>query len=165
MNEEFIYIQRIPYEEPYHLHLRFAATNGRFGGSLDIYINASDLKDIGEALMNFPQEVPDSYSYMIGSSNPEDRSAFYFALHTYTIGGLGHSALQIEIDNNENRPHGATCRFSIEAEPSAIRCLGKLLLNFYELKHSCLVWTPDGTGNELIEGAPWIPYDLGWEGS
>ncbi len=146
-----IQIRRFPYEEPYLVNLVFSASNGVLNGRLEYYCNASDLKDIGKALRSFPRKVPDEYSYEIGSTKPEDRFAYYFAIHAYTTDGSGHCALQIVIDNNGKRPDEEACRFSIKAEPSAINRLGALLITFSKLKHHGIIWSVSGEADCLIE--------------
>ena len=150
-----IQIKRFPYEEPYHVNLHFSAYNGTFKGFLEYYCAASELKDIGEALCAFPRRVPDAYSYEIGSTKPEDNFAYYFALHAYTTDNLGHCAIQVVIDNNENRPYEGACRFSIQAEPAALNRLGGLLTEFAELKHHELDWTVSGEGDSLTKIELW----------
>ena len=145
-----IQIKRVPYEEPYHVNLVFSASNAVFDGSLEYYCNASDLEDIGKALRSFPRKVPDAYSYEIGSSRPEDNFAYHFALHAYTTDNRGHCAIQVVIDNNQDRPDEGACRFSILAEPAAINRLGNLLMEFAKLKHHELNWTVSGDGDSLV---------------
>ena len=146
-----IQIKRVPYEEPYHANLVFSASNGVFDGFLEYYCNASDLKDLGKALRAFPKRVPDTFSYEIGSTKPEDNFAYHFALHAYTTDNSGHCALQVVIDNNQARPDEGACRFSIQAEPAAINRLGDLLTEFAGLKHHELIWTVSGKGDALVE--------------
>jgi hypothetical protein len=146
-----IQLKRYPYEEPYHLHLLFSANNGLFGGVLEYFCNADDLKKIGLALQSFPENIPDDYIYEIGSTRPEDNFAYYFALHAYTTDTSGHCAFQIVIDNKRNKPTEGECRFSIEAEPSAINRLGELLLIFSELKHHSMDWSLAGDCDSLVE--------------
>jgi hypothetical protein len=146
-----IQIKRVPYEEPYHVNHVFTASNGVFNGFLEYYCVASDLKDIGTALRAFPTKVPNAYSYEIGSTRPEDNFAYHFALHAYTTDCSGHCALQVVIDNNQDRPDEGVCRFSIRAEPAAINRLGNLLMEFANLKHHELNWTVSGEGDALIE--------------
>ena len=155
-----IQIRRFPYEEPYYLNLVFSASNGVFGGRLEYYCDASDLEDLGKALRCFPKKVPDEYSYEIGSTKPEDKFAYHFALHAYTTDGSGHCALQVVIDNNGARPDDTACRFSIGAEPSAINRFGELLIEFSKLKHDGLNWSVSGETDCLIEtGNPGSPLD------
>lgn len=151
MNIIGIQLKRYPYEEPYNLHLDLSASNGLFAGQLGYFCNADDIKEIGTALQSFPNKIPDEYLYEIGSARQEDNSAYYFALHAYTTDRSGQCALQIVIDNNQDKPNEGACRFSIKTEPSAINRLGKLLLRFSETKHHTLNWSLSGENDCLIE--------------
>jgi hypothetical protein len=142
-------LRRYPYEEPYHLHLKFSASNGLFDGSLEYFCNANDLKEIGEALRSFPKKIPNEYIYQIGS--PEGNFACYFSLRAYITDLSGHCALQIVIDNNQKGTDEAECRFSIKAEPSAINRLDELFLTFSKLKHSELNWSLSGETDCLVD--------------
>jgi len=146
-----IRLVRRPYEEPHSLHLVLSADNGVLVGCLEFYCNASDLKDVGEALRVFPKGVPDKYSYELGAPRPHGNWAYHLALRAYTHDRSGHCALQVIMDNNRDMPKEEACRFSIEAEPAAINRLGRLLLEFAKLKHHELIWTVAGEGDSLLE--------------
>ncbi len=47
-------LTRFPYEEPYQIQLLVEASNGRQRASIDYYTHASDLPELGEALLTFP---------------------------------------------------------------------------------------------------------------
>jgi hypothetical protein len=53
MTNAGIRITRYPYEEPYHLNLHIAASNGRVAGDLEYYCNANDLGILGKKLVGF----------------------------------------------------------------------------------------------------------------
>ena len=145
-----IQIERFPYEEPYLVNLGLTASNGNFQGTLEFFCNASELADIGKALSAVRKTIPDEYSYEIGSTKPEDRFAYYFALRVYTRGLRGNCAHQVVINNNQQEPDEGACRFSIQTDRVAINRLGALLLEFAELKHRQLHWTPSGKGDGLV---------------
>jgi hypothetical protein len=48
--EQYIIAHRLPYEEPYHLHIQLSASNGAFSRVVDFYSNAGAISDIGRAL-------------------------------------------------------------------------------------------------------------------
>ena len=73
MNECYLEIRRLPYEEPFCTQLEISASNGSFSGSTDIYCNVSDLADIGRALQTFPDSILAEYKYEYGSSDPNAR--------------------------------------------------------------------------------------------
>jgi len=142
--EQYIKIQRIPYEEPYHLNLVVEASNGVTHGKLEYYCNASDLHDIGKRLKNFPKNFPnnssDEYIYSLGSEKEEDRFAFYIHFKFYTIDSVGNCAVQLKINNNEKSPDENRCTFSINTKVADINRLGDLFIGFSKLKHSELIW-------------------------
>ncbi len=143
-----IIIRRYPYEEPYHIHIEITASNGNFTASTDIYCNVEDLRVIGESLISFPQKIGDIYVYEYGSEDPTERWYRYFSLKAYTIDQSGHSALQIKINKNEKEPNEGIATFSIKSDPSEINILGKLFVEFSNLKHLELHW---GIDNCLFE--------------
>lgn len=142
MNESYLEIRRIPYEEPFHTQLEIAASNGSFFGRTDIYCNVSDLAEIGRALQIFPRSIPAEYKYEYGSNDPDVRFYRHFVLRVYTVGSRGRCALQISINNNESEPEEGTCLFSISAEPASINRLGNLFLEFSKLQNLEFKWFP-----------------------
>ena len=144
-----IKIQRYPYEEPHLLNLHFKASNGTFAGFLEFYCNTEELIEMGNKLSNFAQKVPDEYIYEVGSTKKKDNFAYHFYFRVYTIDKVGHSAIQVIIDNNETDIDEGACKFKIPAEPIDINKLGDLLLHFSKLEHKELYWTPSGDENSL----------------
>ena len=135
MSDSYFTIRRIPYEEPHHLQLEIAASNGIFVGQTDIYCNASDLAAIGRALKKFPRFVGDEFKREYGSPNAKDRNYRHFVLRAYTVGSWGKCALQISINCNQSEPDEGVCLFSIAAEAASLNRLGELFIAFGELRH------------------------------
>src|SRR5206468_6542901 len=63
----FIRITRHPYEEPYHVNLVVAASNGRQQGELEIYANAEDLAVFARELRGFPRQQGHVARWELGS--------------------------------------------------------------------------------------------------
>ena len=119
-------------------------------GSLEFYLNASDLKDIGEALKKFNYKQTSTYLYELGSERSEDNFAHYFCFKAFPTGkGYRSYAIQIRLNNNEKlRKHGwlplhQESNFAIETDINNLRELGQLLINFSKLKQDRLYWTPE----------------------
>jgi hypothetical protein len=108
-----VIVKRYPYEEPYHTQIEFIVSNGGFSGNTDIYCNVEDLKEIGEALQNFPNKIDDLYIYEYSSEKVEDRFYRHFWLKVYTVGSLGYCAIQFHINKNTEELEEGICRFSI----------------------------------------------------
>jgi hypothetical protein len=145
----FLRIIRIPYEEPYHVHLVLEASNGESLGLLEFYDNASALKTWADALENFPRHSSDVFLYELGSERPEDRFAHYFRFRAFTTDGLGHCAVQLRMNNNSALPYRNVSEFCICAEAADINRLGALCRKFALLQHDVLYWRL--TEGELYE--------------
>jgi hypothetical protein len=136
----FIRIMRMPYEEPYHVHLVLEASNGESWGFLEYYDNATAFKKWADALENFPRHSTDVFLYELGSERPEDRYAHYFRLRAFTTDGLGHCAIQLRMNNNLELPYRNLAEFCIRAEAADINRLGALCRKFAMLQHEVLYW-------------------------
>ena len=144
MSSTGIRIDRFPYEEPYHLNLRLRAMNGDLSGSLEYYCNADDLTSLGNQLVEFSGKAGDEISYVLGSEKNEDRFAFFLALRIWTLDLRGHCALGLRLNNNQKPPANSVSEFSMTAEVADINRLGRLLIQFGQLKHAALEWSIHG---------------------
>ena len=142
-------VRRFPFEEPYHAHLEFEVDNGSFVGQTDFYCNTREIAEIGNSLLTFPKRIGDEYVYRNGSDDPKDNCYRFFLMRAYTVGLLGHCALQFTINANLQEPADGMSRFSICADPADLARLGELFSEFAKLKHLELVWSP--TGGDLHE--------------
>lgn len=138
----FIRVRRCPYEEPYHTQVTFHASNGLFMGTTDIYLDITDLEDIGLALEAFPRKVPDEYRFEHGSERAEDRFRRYFLLRVFTTDYAGHCAIQFRMNLNEPEPRDGKCTFSISAEAGRINRLGALFLRLHKSIRGEVRWGP-----------------------
>jgi hypothetical protein len=139
-----IKITRYPYEEPYHLNLRIAASNGRLAGNLEYYCNASDLSSLGKQLAGFSGRKSDEIIYELGSEKPEDRFAFFLSLKVKALNSLGRCAVLIRLNNNQTIPEREVSEFSIPVEAADVNRLGALFLEFSRLKHRAFDWSVQG---------------------
>src|SRR6266850_6080462 len=105
--DSYIRITRHPYEEPHHLHLEWEVSNGRQTAAFEVYVNADVLVHFANALETFPRHATDVFLFELGSERPEDRWAYYFRFRTFTTDGLGHSAVHIRFNNNQDVPERA----------------------------------------------------------
>lgn len=80
----YIRITRFPYEEPYHLNLVIAASNGSASGGPEFYINSDDLLVWAEAFETFPLHAKSVYLWDAGSERAEDRFLYYLRLRLPT---------------------------------------------------------------------------------
>lgn len=137
----FIRIERIPYEEPYHVQLVWEVSNGDISSRFEYYDNTESLKEIGKGLEHFPRHGGDVFLHEIGSEKPEDRFAYYFRFRAFSTDSRGGSAVQIRFCNNSELPYRKSFEFCIQAEPAALNRLGKLFLEFAKLKQEYMAWS------------------------
>jgi hypothetical protein len=150
----FIQINRHPYEEPYHLNVVMTASNGKLQGALEFYINAESLLEWAKGMEEFPSHAKSMLRWEIGSENPDDRFSFYFRMRLFTTDSVGHCALQLRFNNNRALPEREISEFCLQAEPSQINSLGRLIREFGQLRHRALLWeVSDGALYETIEEA------------
>ncbi|WP_431124336.1 hypothetical protein [Flagellimonas flava] len=143
-------IERLPYEEPYHINLIVKASSNGHSGQLEIYDDANFLKELAGSLEQFPKNPTDEIKWELGSEKPEDRYAFYFlfkVLNQVTHGWT--SAIHIRFNNNEIVPFRTISEFCIPCEPAGLNRLGKLFREFAKLKSRKLIW--DGVDGEIVE--------------
>ncbi len=158
MTPPSIKIRRYPYEEPYHLNLRIAASSGRLNGQLEYYCNATDLSSLGRQLADFSGKRSEEVVYELGSEKPEDRFAYFLSLRVKILDDFGHCALLVRINNNRTVPEREICEFCIKAEVPDINRLGKLMIEFGHLQHLVLDWSvQDGclTKTEEVKPENW----------
>ena len=110
--KSFIRITRYPYEEPYHVNLVVAASNGRQQGELEIYANAEDLAAVGRQLRGFPNQKNDTVLWELGSERPEERFAFYYRLRVFQVAADGRCAIELRFCNNQEPPAREVVEFS-----------------------------------------------------
>ena len=137
----YIRIERIPYEEPYHVQLVWSVSNGNTSTSFEYYDNAESLIELADHLEQFPRHRDDVFLVEVGSERPEDRFAYYFRFRVFTTDSRGGSAIQIRFSNNGELPYREIAEFCIRTEPASLNRLGKLFREFAKLQHDCLAWT------------------------
>ena len=136
-----IRVRCLGYEEEYLLKLQFEATNGIFSGLLEYYCDGEDLAKIGTALSSFPQKSGDEYRYEIGSNKSGDRVNPHFVLRAFTTDALGHSAIEVTVNNYRQGAEASACSFSIPAEAAAINRLGQLFSLLGKRQCNQFIWT------------------------
>jgi hypothetical protein len=138
-----IVVRRYPYEEPYHLQIVVSARNEDFSARTDFYCNTDELREIGQALQEFPKRIGDRYEFRYGSDDPADRFYRLVVLGAYTVDSVGHCAIKVKLNQNQGEPDEGICEFSIRADVAAVNRLGALFTEFAELKHLEFQWNPD----------------------
>lgn len=93
------------------MFLRFAAANGEFSGTTDVYARPGALTDLAAAMAGFPSSVSDTRACEFGS-----RWGF-FRVEMRCVDRAGHPAARITIAAG---PPAEEARFEIAALPAQI---------------------------------------------
>ncbi len=105
------------------------------------YDFADCFRDIGYALMNFPQQPDDSINFEIGTD--DDQSDYYIALQFFCFGEPGKCAIHVVIDNHQPDPDYCRSEFYITAEPDSLNKLGKMLNEWDPKAINEIVWNAE----------------------
>ena len=150
MSDNKLEIERIPYEEPYHINLVISASNGNSCGRIEIYDNADFLKRIADALEEFPLNSRDEFVWELGSEKTEDKFAFYFQFRVFNYMTEGWiSGIHIRFNNNEEVPFKEISDFCIPCEPAGINRLGRMFREFAKLDSKKITW--NGVDGEVLK--------------
>lgn len=147
----FIRITRHPYEEPHHVNLVVAASNGRQRGELEIYANAADLAVVAGGLRGFPKRKDDTVLWELGSERPENRFAFYYRLRVFQVAPNGQCAVEFRFNNNQAPPDKEVVEFSLSVLPADLDRLAGLFERFSKQELKVLEW--NANDGELREDA------------
>ncbi|MBN2738899.1 MAG: hypothetical protein JXR70_18095 [Spirochaetales bacterium] len=124
-----------PYEEFNH-ELFLQATNGRWMGSLRLYVSKAELMELGDNLKKFDGTTKTKIDFEIGKV--EKKYAYSLKLIVKPTDSLGHSKIHIEMWENNTK---STAIFSIDSVPASINRLGENLIHAV-LTIESFTWEP-----------------------
>ncbi|MBL8896240.1 MAG: hypothetical protein JNM84_01370 [Planctomycetes bacterium] len=155
----FLRITRVPYEEPHHLELVVAASNGRQGGEIGIYCNAEELRRFARTLCEMSSQHGASAIWEIGSERAEERWAYHFRIRVSPVLETGLCVVELRFDDLREPPYRELTAFSIDAQPADVDRLAGLLERFANLRHRVLEWrVVDGELRDEVDSeAAWLP--------
>lgn len=96
-----------------------------FAASQGSYISDKEFIEFGKALQSFPQNIKHEVKFESGS--PEPNSYCYIRLKAFVYDGLGHTALEVLVENHLAVPYRASSHFYILCEAATLNRFGKLL--------------------------------------
>ena len=138
--KDSIEIERIPYEEPYHLNLIFKVSDSDMFDHFEIYCKLEHIKHCAETLIKFPINSSENYHWELGSENPKDRWGFYFSFKVSLKDSKNNPNIKIRFNNNEDLPDKKVLEFNLISELENIKELGRLFKEFSKLESKKLVW-------------------------
>lgn len=107
-------------------HMELRASNGQLSTTQDFYCYPDDVRSFGEQLVDFPRDLSHEARWEIGSSDSE--WAYHIWLRAYVHDSVGHTALEIHVDNHAVAPYRHLSDFSIVCEAAALNRLGRMLV-------------------------------------
>jgi len=134
MLKEYIKIKAS--EDEHGADFWISASNGSATCELQFYHEKDCFLKFAEALLNFPGSVTDKIIFE--ASNP----LFELKILVYCYDFLGHSALQIIMDNKEKAPETQKAEFYIKTIPGSLNRLGDLLKN-WDFLNEGITWIPE----------------------
>lgn len=103
------------------------------------YGDADTFAEFGKKLIAFPKDADETVRFEAGEAG--NSSSFgYLRIEAYCASPVGHTALRIIADNNEERAAHHRFEFSISSEAASINKLGALLADWQVETTPQLVW-------------------------
>ena len=137
---QIIEIERVPYEEPYHLNLIFKVTDNKVFDNFEIYCKSEHIVNCAESLMEFPVNSSCGFNWELGSENPKDRFGFYFSFKVFLTDSDSKPHIKIRFNNNEDFPDKKVLEFQLTSKLENIKELGRLFKEFSKLESKKIVW-------------------------
>ncbi len=110
---------QVIWKDEYMIELGITACNGFYRGSTKVYANGDDLVDFGNSLIDFPKTRE---QVLVFEAGKQDGYA-YFSMRLYRIDALGHTAMQIKLDDETTgeRPEARDkVQLELMFEPAAL---------------------------------------------
>ncbi len=132
-------LKALPYDDD-ALHVELYASNASFAAAQDFYCYPEDVRAFGERLSELPAHGQEEVVWEIGA--PSAEWAYHVKLRVYLVDALGHSALEIFVDNHFISPARGVAAFSIPSEPASLNRLGRSLVAWSSDHSQPLEWKP-----------------------
>ncbi len=124
-------------------HVRLIISSGDFSAAQDSYISDEYFLEFGKALQTFPQHL--KHEVIFDDGSPDPKYYCYILLRAFVYDGVGHSALEVRIENHGVAPYSAAAHFHILCEVATLNDLGKSLESWVVSKEKKFVYPNGGT--------------------
>ena len=124
-------------------HVKLKISSGDFSAAQDSYISDEYFLEFGKALQTFPQNLKHEVIFEDGS--PDPKYYCYIRLRAFAYDGVGHSALEVRIENHGLAPYSSTAHFHILCEVATLNNLGKALESWLDSEEKEFVYPNGGT--------------------
>lgn len=116
-------------------------TNGINSTKIDFYGHTDEFINFANELISFPKNINSEIKYELGEK--EEKWAYFILLRVFCYQTNGHSAIQIEIDNNRKEPYKNESEFYILTVPASINKLGQILKEWDPKTKNEVKWTAE----------------------
>lgn len=106
-------------------HVELVVSHGAFAASQDSYISDEEFVQFGKGLQSFPQNLKHEVTFENGS--PKPNYYCYIRLKAFVYDGVGHTALEVLMENHSQVPYASSSHFYILCEAATLNRLGKML--------------------------------------
>jgi len=96
-----------------YLGIEVAADSGRFAGTTRIYAGLDELSIFASQIAGFPTTAEDQRNYEFGSTESGVAGGFAL-LRFHCLAGAGHPALEVIIEDDQQRHEIASARFAFQ---------------------------------------------------
>jgi hypothetical protein len=101
------------------LGLEVFASSPRFAATASLWVALDELGRLADSLEGFPSSASDERSYRLGSSGI-GYAGGYVDMFFHTVGGLGRSALDVQIADDDQLHSPAEATFSVQVEAAGV---------------------------------------------
>lgn len=105
--------------DPDYLGIEISASSDRFAGTSRIYAANDELSELCDEIEGFPKTIDDERRHLFGAREIGYAGGFC-ELKFFCADGSGHTAIRIEIGDDNARHSDATARFTVPALPAEI---------------------------------------------
>ena len=109
-----------------YLGIEIQASNDRFAGSTWIYAGLKELSEFTDQIAGFPANAQDERTYVFGDHDPKSAGG-YCSLRFRCLDQAGHPAIEIDIEDDDQRYTTAIAHLSFRVEAAAIDQFSKAL--------------------------------------
>jgi hypothetical protein len=124
-------LDRDDYDVP---HVELSVSGGGFAARQDSYVEYDEWMEFGAALKTFPSSL--AHEVVFESGSPEGAHYCYILLRAFVYDGVGHSALEVEVNNHSAPPRSAAAHFYIPCEAATLNRLGESLESWARSKEN-----------------------------
>jgi hypothetical protein len=126
-------LQRLSDSAEGTMQLQLSVETGKRALSQEFYTYAEDLREFGAKLEGFPTSLKHAVVFECGANDP--KVYCWVRLRAYVYDHVGHSALEVLVQNNCEPPLQASAVFSVKLEAATLNRLGQELIAWTRLKH------------------------------